>query len=949
MPNYTVSGRIVAPDGTPVYDAQVQVLEIQSLSTEAELSSDRTDSDGRYLAAWTQSSVPNPWDFFVRATLGSDVADSSVISDPSDLSLTVDLVLGEGAYEGRTEWDRVTAKLTPLLGATAVKDVPVERLEWLARRADVFPLHLAAYIQAHRLADGHTVKPESCYAFLRAGLPSDLRGLLRAGEAAWESALRDAWSRHLLPLPGSGTEQDMDDEVVAEVAAMRELWVDAAVAEPSSGVNQRVIFDTAALDPNDQRTFAQLWLANEGDVDAFWAAVAGSSLSGQIDQLKFTVHAATLVGAHVGTLAALQEERDASNISTVADTAEWSVADWDAVLVARTVTPPDTIPGSGTEQRQTYARTLFNILEDAYPSASLRASIDRESTPPPSTEFVVTFLTNNPDFDIVESTVAHYLAGASSPWTGIDSEDQAQARANLETLQRVYRMTPRIGRYATTKVLLDQGITSATQVVASTRSEFVAKFGPLFVAGDHDGEALAGATWDNAAKIHATVIAMASQLALAKTNADFVPVVMPGSEAFAEATNGLSELEAILGNLDYCACEHCRSVFSPAAYLADLLAFLEQRPAEESDHALAVLLARRPDLEHILLDCANTNTVLPYIDLVNELLEDFIAGGLGASSKQTTWTAAELRLHPEHLDAAVYEGATLTQTVHPWTLPFSLPTVEARTYLQHLGVPRHELMRRFAPVSPSNEFIDAMAADILGLDAVTFTIVAGTYTGNRSTDNREYWGFADDPGNDGWALGLAGDIGEILLRGRLELPELRELLELDFIDSSPGEPLELQWDDSCELAEASISFLDAAALDRIHRFVRLQRATAIPGRMLNVLLRDVLGGTLDTTALRSLADIVRVKNRLRLSWDEVATFWADTIDARDYEKEPRSLYARRFLGKDFGPVDPNFVPDGAQLTGEAEPTEPVTDTELPACSRRSASARAISPCSPRPS
>src|SRR5690606_29984817 len=127
------------------------------------------------------------------------------------------------------------------------------------------------------------------------------------------------------------------------------------------------------------------------------------------------------------------------------------------------------------------------------------------------------------------------------------------------------------------------------------------------------------------------------------------------------------------------------SVFSPAAYLADLLGFLRERPAKQAANAFEALSARRPDIRHILLDCTNTNTPLPYIDLVNELLEAKFAGTLvtPGSSHQTTWTADELRIHPEHLDYDVYDGTVpvnspITDLVYPWNLPFSLAVVEAR-------------------------------------------------------------------------------------------------------------------------------------------------------------------------------------------------------------------------------------------------------------------------------
>ena len=39
----------------------------------------------------------------------------------------------------------------------------------------------------------------------------------------------------------------------------------------------------------------------------------------------------------------------------------------------------------------------------------------------------------------------------------------------------------------------------------------------------------------------------------------------------------------------------------------------------------SVLAARRPDLPNLKLSCENTNTALPYIDVVNEILEYFTA------------------------------------------------------------------------------------------------------------------------------------------------------------------------------------------------------------------------------------------------------------------------------------------------------------------------------------
>src|SRR6185436_3261153 len=91
------------------------------------------------------------------------------------------------------------------------------------------------------------------------------------------------------------------------------------------------------------------------------------------------------------------------------------------------------------------------------------------------------------------------------------------------------------------------------------------------------------------------------------------------------------ELSALFGSLDFCSCGHCQSVNSPAAYLVDAFNFLRDRAARETTSGAAaprvkdLLLARRPDLAEIELTCENTNTPMPYVDLVLEVLEDAVA------------------------------------------------------------------------------------------------------------------------------------------------------------------------------------------------------------------------------------------------------------------------------------------------------------------------------------
>ena len=112
-----------------------------------------------------------------------------------------------------------------------------------------------------------------------------------------------------------------------------------------------------------------------------------------------------------------------------------------------------------------------------------------------------------------------------------------------------------------------------------------------------------------------------------------------------ETLNRYPSLRTLFGDLDYCECRHCQSVLGPAAYLVDLLHFLQRSPLtpnadgdlspanyvnlylkyDASGTVLGALLQRRPDLADLQLSCENTDTEIPYIDLVLEILENAVA------------------------------------------------------------------------------------------------------------------------------------------------------------------------------------------------------------------------------------------------------------------------------------------------------------------------------------
>src|ERR1035438_2834372 len=121
----------------------------------------------------------------------------------------------------------------------------------------------------------------------------------------------------------------------------------------------------------------------------------------------------------------------------------------------------------------------------------------------------------------------------------------------------------------------------------------------------------------------------------------------------------------------YGACCECGSVYGPAAYFVDLLQFLRNSGMNAAGYTpLDVLIGatsgsttipgRRPDLLYIKLDCQNSNTPLPYVDLVNEIVESYVAlgGKLDSSTAHNTPADAttDFRIGESHLRPGVVTG-----------------------------------------------------------------------------------------------------------------------------------------------------------------------------------------------------------------------------------------------------------------------------------------------------
>ncbi len=542
---------------------------------------------------------------------------------------------------------------------------------------------------------------------------------------------------------------------------------------------------------------------------------------------------------------------------------------------------------------------------------------------------VARFLNNEPGFEFADTHIDSYLADrAEAAFNGIPEADRAAVIDQLKSLQRVYRVT---ARYEHMEALMREGLDSAYAISRLPQNVFASRF-----AENLGGEARAKAIQSQAKQITATntnvyasvyqsindvtpyVISGAKKPIAAKSGSPTTQMAESDTTAAAPITAN-SNWQSLFGAIALCDCEHCRSVYSPAAYFVDTLQFLNESDKNANGKTpLDVLSMRRPDLEHIKLTCENTNTLLPYVDLVNEILEYYVAHGeLNAGTVKNTEgiTAEELSVNPQYTIDEAY--TKLKQAVYPFTLPFNRPLELARVYLEHLGSTRYQVMETFQTDADPSDL--EIASEYLKISLETYLIL----TGGAAKPLGEFYGY-DVVLDSEWDVDIA-HLPEFLARTAIQYRDLIDLLRTRFLN--PNQTLTIAYIvdpnadetepiDLCDLSKLKIENLDNDALDKIHRFIRLWRILGWSIADLDKVCVALGATAVDDDLIRKLAQVKRLHQELNLPLVALLSLWSN-IDT--YGED--ALYNKLFLNKAvLNPVDAAFALNaaGTELASSSE-------------------------------
>ncbi len=210
--------------------------------------------------------------------------------------------------------------------------------------------------------------------------------------------------------------------------------------------------------------------------------------------------------------------------------------------------------------------------------------------------------------------------------------------------------------------------------------------------------------------------------------------------------------------------------------------------------------------------------------------------------------------------------------------------------------------------SPSDEEI---SAEYLGLSPKEKEIVITPDVAGQN----QYWGGLID----------IDKVSVFLNKSQLEYKQLEELLRLEFINPEMDSKI-VHSDTTCDTETKKISGLTNEKLDRINRFLRLNRKIGWQLWELDrVLMNNKIGsGVISNTFLVQLKNFDEVKKQLNLKVEELLAYYEDLNIA-----ENKSLYNKIFRNKVvLDPLPQAFKVEHVTENPFPNPAPPLPDSSL---------------------
>jgi hypothetical protein len=432
-------------------------------------------------------------------------------------------------------------------------------------------------------------------------------------------------------------------------------------------------------------------------------------------------------------------------------------------------------------------------------------------------------------------------------YTGLADEEKTMVVRSMKAHQRAFRIT---GHALKAQQLIEAGYHSANGITRDTLEKFVGDTN-LPAA---EAETIYGMAYEVSTDTALQYMAI-QNIVNGKGWIDYAPQIV----------NHLKRLDGfkdLFGAQAICRCQHCRSVLGPTAYFVDLMRFIDDNITKlvfdnnQQANQTLKLQYRRPDLWELPLTCENANTLVPTLEIVNEILENFIDGN------QTPTAAQRAKIQK-----AVY--LRLAQATDSFAQPYVLPIRQIETYLSHFQLTR-------AQIAKSLELdADTTARARLGLSLVERDLIVKAGTNQQ----------VDALFGTSISAATSSDTQLFLALSNWTRDELGQLLKTSFAQG--GNPITIESSkasrQSVQNDREVVKGYSRPALDRLHRFTRLWRAIQRSQRwsipeldlVLTSLAQPNPAPIISGPLLASIAELLEIQERFGLSVEQLSVLVGD--------------------------------------------------------------------------
>lgn len=658
-PPFIVRGTIRQAEGSPMSGMTVRAFD-RDLRAEQFLGEQTTNANGYYEISYTRAQFrradKGSADLVVRLFTANGEAISSVALTSDDGSpieeltyldsrgntiaipvwfnappvATINGTLVNDLLQDLPLYDQILREISPTLAEIPIAELNEPDLAFLAAETAFEKALLGRFILSHRLAQ-QAIQPEFWFVLLGGSfyeyrqdrqLEEQLTNILNAlptlNRATVNKALVMGFNQEEISEDFKGSADDWI-EAFLKFAAQQTIR-DAA---PDPFVKQ-ALEDASIRDTNKQEKFAQLFNKYQAVTPELITALEEDSAfsTTEITDLNTSFQLSNLTQGDFSVVKAIKEDFGVRQPEQVRILAKRSEQEWINLVTRRQAAGDITLPIETRAlagelqlpEAEVYGSMLERQFREAFPTTAFSGGLTRAlqnggSRGLRNPRDLNRFLERYEQFELLQTPVDEFLD------QNIDSDLRPLAtnpdfRLEVKAVQRVFKLAP---TFEATDALLADDLHSAQKIYRLGKSEFVRRY------ADRPGftPETARLAWNRAADTHAAVLTIVADLKAFETDA--LPFAL---KTDSDALSNFPNWNNLFKAGDLCECEHCCSVLSPAAYFADLLMFLGDRPARNPANSVKdILFNRRPDLGYLELNCDNALVPFPYIDTVCEVLE----------------------------------------------------------------------------------------------------------------------------------------------------------------------------------------------------------------------------------------------------------------------------------------------------------------------------------------